>query len=103
MGFITPPPVAWDVRSIIIIGLEVRSHFSTKHNLINISLMNETEELLRPQMKKKQTMRRNMKQKIKRKTAIQQYENTWLLMVSAMCTALFFIFSTLVKCNGKTL
>ena len=46
--------------------------------------MNETEELLRPQMKKKQTMRRNMKQKIKRKTAIQQYENTWLLMVNAM-------------------
>ena len=48
--------------------------------------MNETEELLRPQMKKKQTMRRNMKQKIKRKTAIQQYENKlWLLMVNAMC------------------
>ena len=84
MGFITPPPVAWDVRCIIIIGLEVRSHFSTKHNLINISLMNETEELLRPQMKKKQTMRRNMKKKIKRNTAIQQYGNTWLLMVSAM-------------------
>ena len=51
MGYITPPPVAWDVRCIIIIGLEVISHFPNKHNLIhtvNIGYL----ELLRDRRKK---------------------------------------------------